>query len=117
MNADDFLWKALHAWRRDGIVFKRHARIGPYVADFLCPAQRLIVEVDVMPLRSASARAEQAVRSRVLRKRGYRILRFWSDHVLSHPDGVLGLVALALEEPHGKTEVRASRPEKRVLAG
>jgi very-short-patch-repair endonuclease len=38
----------------------------------------------------------RALRDRWLRQRGYRVLRFWNNDVLSNTDGVLQIIAAAL---------------------
>jgi len=40
------LWRALKEVPIEGSHFRRQAPIGRYVVDFLCPAKRLIVELD-----------------------------------------------------------------------
>ena len=57
--------------RRLGVRFKRQVPIGPYVVDFLCPAARLVVEVDGPQHRPET----DAPRDRFLMDRGYRVLR------------------------------------------
>jgi len=45
-DAERYLWHALRARRFAGWKFRRQVSVGPFVADFLCHAARLIVEVD-----------------------------------------------------------------------
>jgi len=40
------LWRALKELPRSGTHFRRQAPLGPYIVDFLCPAKRLVIEVD-----------------------------------------------------------------------
>jgi len=40
------LWQELRDRRLDRIKFRRQAPIGKYVADFVCPEARLIIEID-----------------------------------------------------------------------
>ena len=44
--AEAMLWRALRGSRFAGLKFRRQAPVGPYIADFLCIASRLIVELD-----------------------------------------------------------------------
>ncbi|WOI54726.1 endonuclease domain-containing protein [Parvularcula sp. LCG005] len=106
------LWQAFKAWKKDGVVFHRYASLGPYTVDFLCPEHRLIVEVDAVPLCSTEGRASDLARTGALEAKGYRIVRFWDDHVETHLDGVLRIVATALGQmPAGK----ATKPLKRSV--
>ena len=45
-EAEKRLWYFLHKKQLDGLRFKRQEAIGQYVADFVCPALKLVVEVD-----------------------------------------------------------------------
>ena len=66
------LWRELSG-KRLGFAFKRQVLVDRYIADFLAPAVKLVVEVDGAghsPRRTADAR-----RDRVLQRLGYRVLR------------------------------------------
>ena len=45
-TAEDVLWRHLRRVEINGSHFRRQVVIGPYIADFACLAERLIVEVD-----------------------------------------------------------------------
>lgn len=90
--------------------FRRNARLGPYVVDFLCPEARLIVELDCTPLRTREAQATHRRRLRALEARGYRILRFWSDHVATAPDTVERVVRTALPAQSSHQRRLPTRP-------
>src|ERR1700745_227145 len=81
-----------------GAKFVRQDPIGPYVVDFACREQRLIVEVDGG--QHAESKRD-AVRDQWLADRGYRLLRFWNDDVLSNTEGALEAIAAALAEVAG----------------
>jgi very-short-patch-repair endonuclease len=68
--------------------------IGRYVADFLAPARRLIVEVDGG--YHEQRRVADARRDRELARLGYRVLRLPAALVASQPSQALALVAAAL---------------------
>ena len=40
------LWQRLRRKQLDGLRFRRQVPLGPYIVDFLCAKQRLIIEVD-----------------------------------------------------------------------
>ena len=74
-DAEERLWRELRGRRLDMLNFRRQVPIGPYIADFICLAARLIVELD------GSQHAESAydeARDAELRRRGFRVLRFWN---------------------------------------
>ena len=93
-DAESALWAQLRARRLGGYKFRRQWTLGPYIADFCCLESRLIVEAD------GGQHTPEADRDRTdyLRARGFRILRFWNNDVLTNMDGVLTTVVGALRE-------------------
>ena len=87
------LWLLLRG-RRLGVTFRRQVPIGRYVADFLAPARRLIVEVDGGC--HERRRVPDARRDRDLIRLGYRVLRLPAALVVSQPAQALACVAAAL---------------------
>ena len=71
------MWKALRSRQFDEIKFRRQHPIGRYVADFCAPALRLVIEL--VGGQHAEREAEDAIRTRDLEARGYRVLRFWDS--------------------------------------
>ncbi len=45
-DAERALWARLRRKQLDGVRFRQQVPLGPYVIDFLCPEQRLIIEID-----------------------------------------------------------------------
>ena len=66
--------------------FRRQAPIGPYIADFFCPAARLVVEIDGATHTDSVA---DAARDRWMHAQGLVVLRFWGDDVAGNLEGVL----------------------------
>jgi very-short-patch-repair endonuclease len=78
-EAEKKLWSRLHDRRLGGSKFVRQVPVGPYYADFVCQACKLVVEVD------GSQHADSAYddkRDAILLALGYRVLRFWNAEVL-----------------------------------
>jgi len=94
-DAEIRLWSRLRRKQLEGARFRRQQPIGPYVADFFCPEARLIVEVDGG--QHAQDQIRDAVRTRWLEGRGYRVLRFWNNDVLANTDGVVLAIRDALD--------------------
>ena len=72
----------------------RQESIGPYYADFVCRACKLVVEVD------GSQHADSAYddkRDAALIALGYRVLRFWNADILGSIDDVCETIAAAIE--------------------
>jgi very-short-patch-repair endonuclease len=98
-DAEEMLWKHLRDRGLSGAKFRRQVPIGRYVVDFLCPAARLIVELDGGVHRGG---AYDQNRDGELRQLGFRILRIRNEQVTSGIGTVLSEIALAmaLVPPH-----------------
>src|SRR5690606_41809692 len=77
-----------------GCKFVRQEPIGPYIVDFVCRSRKLVIEVDG---GQHAGSQRDAVRDGALRKRGYRVLRFWNNDVIGNTEGVLETIAAALQ--------------------
>ena len=88
------LWSALNA-RQLGVSFRRQVPVaGLFIADFLAPAIRLIVEVDG-PIHARKQSAD-ARRERKLQRAGFRILRISAELVLRDLGAAVALIRAAL---------------------
>jgi very-short-patch-repair endonuclease len=93
-DAEQRLWSRLRGRQLDGCRFRRQAPLGPYVADFVCFAARLVIEIDG---GQHSWRAnEDAARTSWFEPNGFRVLRFWNNEVLGDLEGVLETIRRAL---------------------
>jgi very-short-patch-repair endonuclease len=106
-EAEQRLWQMLRSRQTEGYRFRRQAPIGGFIADFVCHAARLIVEIDGGQ-HDASSEAE-ASRTRFLEAEGYRVLRFWNNEVLDNPEGVRAVIADALHQG-GPTGIESVTP-------
>jgi very-short-patch-repair endonuclease len=93
-DAERRLWRHLSRRQLHGFKFSRQMPVGPFICDFLCREKQLIVEVD------GGQHAEShrdASRTAFLEAQGYRLIRFWNNDVLQNVDGVLQVIAGALQ--------------------
>ncbi|OQW79331.1 MAG: hypothetical protein BVN32_03315 [Proteobacteria bacterium ST_bin14] len=93
------LWRNLSNGQLGGWKFRRQQVIGWFIADFVCPAAKLIVEVDG-DTHDADA---DAARDAALMRRGYRVLRVTNEDVMRNVEGVKVAILRALEHadrPH-----------------
>ena len=104
------LWYRLRSRQLGGAKFVRQERIGPYVADFACREQRLIIEVDG---GQHATDPRDAVRDKWLADRGYRVLRFWNNDVLANTDGVLEAIAASFDRMLPAPQTRGGAPSPR----
>jgi len=95
-DAERVLWQHLRYLTIDGSHFRRQATIGSYFADFACHRSRLVIELDGGQHNEARGIAADAKRTAELNARGYRVLRFWNNDVLSNVEGVMETIAAAV---------------------
>jgi very-short-patch-repair endonuclease len=92
-------WHLRHRLPAPGSHFRRQVQIGRFIADFVCHAHRLVVEVDGGQHAARSAADEE--RTKALEAKGYRVLRYWNNDVLKNIDGVLEDILSAIAgDPH-----------------
>ena len=98
-RAETLLWRHLKAHRLNGFQFRRQTPLGPFVADFVSHAAKLIVEVDGESHDFESRIRADAARDAWFAARGYRVLRFTNDDVLKRLDGVVAVIGEAAAKP------------------
>ena len=95
-SAEGLLWHYLSRKQLAGYRFRRQQPIGPYIADFACLSEKLLIELDGG--QHAERTASDNRRDRFLQEKGYRVLRFWNHEVFENCFGVLESIYAAL--PH-----------------
>jgi very-short-patch-repair endonuclease len=95
-DAEWRLWSALRSRRLAGYKFRRQHPIGPFILDFACIEHRLAIEADG---GQHAKNRKDGRRTGWLTRRGWRVLRFWNNDVLTNPDGVQDVI---LEELTGR---------------
>jgi very-short-patch-repair endonuclease len=105
-DAERKLWFALKGRRFQSFKFRRQVPIGPYVADFVSFASRLVVEVD----GGQHAESERDMkRDRWFAENDFRVVRFWNNEVLANLQGVLtALAAEFAKTPHPASRSRST---------
>jgi very-short-patch-repair endonuclease len=83
-DAEHVLWQMLRNRQMAGRKFVRQYPVGPYFADFACREAMLIVELDGGQ-HDESARDQ--VRTAHLNAKGYSVLRFWNNDLLTNREG------------------------------
>jgi very-short-patch-repair endonuclease len=78
-----------------GHKFRRQHPVGPYIADFACVERGLIVELDGG--QHAEQKSYDARRSDALVARGFKVIRFWDNEVLTQTRAVLESILRELE--------------------
>jgi very-short-patch-repair endonuclease len=96
--AERIIWYALRAHRLNGAAFRRQAPIGPYIADFVSRAAKLIIEIDGGQHFEDGHERRDAARDAFLIGEGYHVLRFDNHQVMTNRHGVLSRIAEVLGE-------------------
>ena len=95
-DAEGLLWHYLCNKQLGGYKFRRQQPISPYIVDFACLSQKLLIELDGS--QHAARQDYDEKRDAFLRERGYRVLRFWNNEVFENCFGVLERIYAVL--PH-----------------
>jgi very-short-patch-repair endonuclease len=115
------MWAHLSRSQLGGYKFRRQAVIGTAIADFLCPAKGLIVEVDGNTHTDPSADARRTARLEAL---GYYVVRVTNDDVMRNIEGVCEMLLQVLEaipvrrppHPHPSPEGEGLKDAQKLLA-
>jgi very-short-patch-repair endonuclease len=97
-DAERILWSELRDHRLNGASFRRQVPIGNYIADFICHAAKLVIELDGGQHFSDRSEAADAARSAVIEAKGFQVLRFGNHDVMTNRAGALEIIAAAVAE-------------------
>jgi very-short-patch-repair endonuclease len=100
------LWPRLRARQLQRLKFRRQHGIGPYIVDFYCPEQSLVIEVDGDSHADADQIVKDQLRDRYFQSLGLHVIRYFNDDIVKNLDGVLEDLAERLSS--GSTSPRPS---------
>ena len=87
--AEKILWYHLRNRQLNNFKFARQEPIGPYIADFVCRAKKLIIEIDGVTHETAEEVAHDVARTEFLKGEGYRVTRFRNEDIFGDLGPVL----------------------------
>ncbi len=96
-RAEKICWELLRDRRMAGLKFRRQHPIGPFFADFACISAKLVIEIDG-DHHAFQIEADQR-RTAVMERPGWRVLRFWANHVVANREGVWAEIEQELAKP------------------
>jgi len=111
-RAETLLLRHIKAHRIDGLGFRRQVPMGAYVADFVCHAARLVVELDGETHDFESKQRRDQARDAWFESQGYRVLRFTNDQVLRNLAGVVTVIRGAAGAAMGAAPPSLSLPHE-----
>ena len=88
-QAETLLWRYLKAHHVDDLAFRRQVPMGQFIADFVCHAARLVIEIDGGTHDFPAQRRRDQAREAWFALRGYLVVRFTNRDVLSTLEGVI----------------------------
>ena len=93
--AEQVLWEHI---RHDALEVKiqRQHIIGDFIVDFLAPNEKLIVEVDGAYHAEPRQKSDDELRTGMLERKGYKVIRFSNEEVLYDTDMTIKKIKEAL---------------------
>ncbi len=88
-SAEAFLWKQLQQRKLEGRKFRRQHSIENFIADFYCPEERMIIELDGQVHFNPIAQEKDENRTKILEELGFRVIRFENKMVFENLQSVL----------------------------
>jgi very-short-patch-repair endonuclease len=93
-DAERKLWSFLRGRQMEGLKFRRQHPYEDYILYFVCLEEKIIVEVDGG--QHQELKTEDNIRTKVLKKAGFRVLRFWNHEVLQEIESVAEQILQAI---------------------
>ncbi len=91
-DTEQLLWNHLRAKHFAGLKFRRQQPIGPCIVDFVCFEKSVIVELDGGQHALLSQMRDGSRRDQWFQGKGYIVLRFWDNEILTNIQGVLDVI-------------------------
>jgi very-short-patch-repair endonuclease len=109
-RAEKICWDLLRDRRMSGLKFRRQHPIGPYFADFACVSRKLVIEIDGD--HHAFQVEADTRRTRAMERDGWRVLRFWANHVVQDRESIWAEIEQVVLTPHLTSPLKGERNMK-----
>jgi very-short-patch-repair endonuclease len=113
-DAERALWRLLRYRQINKLRFRRQVPIDHYIADFACLEARLTIEADG---GQHSESPSDVTRDAYLQSRGFHVLRFWNNDILTNPDGVHRVIIETLSRLDDAARARLRRATPQSSSG
>jgi very-short-patch-repair endonuclease len=97
-KAEVRLWSRLKRLRSEGFHFRRQAPFGAFYLDFVCFSCKVVIELDGWRHAEDMEAEHDRVRDGIIRREGFRVLRFWNRELDDNMDGVMTTIWRALHQ-------------------
>ncbi|MFH1427758.1 MAG: endonuclease domain-containing protein [Patescibacteria group bacterium] len=95
-ETEKIMWDKLRN-RKLGEKFRRQYGIGHYIADFCCPIEKLIIEIDGEIHNEQEQILYDEERSKDIRELGFKVIRFINTEVKNNLDNVVDKIKKEIE--------------------
>ena len=99
ISAEAAFWYLVKSRKLLGWKFRRQHSIGPYIVDFYCPSEKLIIELDGDPHGEYFNIYKDTKRDEYLKDLGFTVLRFENRFVFQEPDYILKEISDRFNQP------------------
>lgn len=108
------MWSQLKGRKLMGRKFRRQDGFGPFVVDFHCPDEHLVIELDGSIHDQAGSADHDEARDAYLARLGLRVLRFDNKSIMDDLEGVLEVVIKHFTtKGQERTDMRKARHAQR----
>ena len=97
-DAERVLWEYLKGGRM-GVHFRRQHIVADYIPDFVCLAEKLIIEIDGGYHLAGERPQRDEERTAELACQGFRVIRFTNEEVIGDIDHVLNIIETEINRP------------------
>ncbi len=98
-SAEATLWTHLQKSQLENRKFRRQHSLGNFIADFYCPSEKLVIEVDGEDHFWEPGIEKDKMKESYLKSIGLRVLRFENNRVFEDIGWVLGQIKAAFNHP------------------
>ena len=95
-RSETLLWRYIKANRIDNLSFRRQVPFGNYIADFVCFAGAVVIELDGASHDFVERQDADRNRDVFFAEQGFQVLRFTNDQVMSNLEGVVEAIRQAV---------------------
>ena len=87
--AEAVLWSSLQKKQLEGRKFRRQHSIGKYIADFYCPSEKLVIELDGAGHFTPEGSDADEIRDSYMKRLGIKVLRYENREIYYNLEAVL----------------------------
>ncbi len=91
-EVEKLLWSKIRNRQIEGMKFRRQVPLNGYIVDFICYEKKIIIELDGGHHNNVYRKEYDKLRTKILKSKGFKVLRFWNSEILSNMDGTLNFI-------------------------